>query len=68
MLSKGHKIEYRCPECNSVRIAPLAIITQRASGECFDCNTYWPWRSRIKESLKKLKYEARKAAFLNRAT
>lgn len=51
MLSKGHKIEYRCPHCNSINIEPITLWWQPCSGECFDCHTYWPWRNRIKESI-----------------
>lgn len=46
MLSKGGKREYFCPECGSAAIQPINMHGQ-SSGECSNCNSWWPWRCRI---------------------
>jgi len=51
MLSKGKKVRYSCPECGSGNIEPIVYLRQQ-SGECHDCNTWWPWRTRTKVSIK----------------
>jgi DNA-directed RNA polymerase subunit RPC12/RpoP len=47
MTSKGGKIEYRCPECGSKWISKN-ITRVGHQGVCEDCNTFWPWHTRIK--------------------
>jgi len=65
MLSKSGKVEWSCPECGSIKIQGPFIILGQQSGGCGHCNTWWPWRSRIKKSVKKLHNEIRKRVFCN---
>lgn len=51
MKSKGGKIEWQCPLCKSSDIAHITF-PGKDSGECYSCNTWWPWKTRIKISLK----------------
>ena len=50
-FTEGGKIEYLCPRCKSGNIRPINMMSQK-SGECADCNSWWPWSTRHKESLK----------------
>lgn len=61
MLSKGGLIEYLCPVCQSPDIRQGKMYGQN-SGFCKspECNTWWPWKSRIKKSVnEKAKHVAR---------
>ncbi len=49
MLSKSEKVEWHCPECFSKNIY-FVLGRGPKSGGCSDCNTWWPWRTRIKKS------------------
>lgn len=72
MLSKGKKIIYKCPNCQSEDIVKISIFPQefysdgsvlmyynRRSGHCKKCNTRWLWRSRIKHSVRHLKQKGK---------
>lgn len=50
-VSRGGLMVYSCPNCASSNIQPVRVIGQGPSGECLDCNTWWPWRSRIKTRI-----------------
>lgn len=52
MFSKGKKINYKCPGCGSSHIKKTVMYRQN-SYECLACNTWGPWRDRIKVSIKK---------------
>ena len=59
MLSPGGKVEWFCPHCGGGRLVQfrngrggLMKFTPDHYGECLDCQTWWPWASRIKKSLK----------------
>lgn len=59
MLSKGGKIIYSCPNCNSENInkqpyKPAYKFIGANTGICNSCNSWWPWSSRIKTSVRKL--------------
>ncbi len=69
MLSKGKKVMYRCPECDSENIykrhvPPVFTALMRMGtstlnmGTCEDCGVSFKWTKRIKISLKKLEYES----------
>lgn len=47
MLSKGKKVTWFCPLCNSTEIIQVTLLGQN-SGSCNTCHKWWPWRSRIK--------------------
>ncbi len=51
MLSKGGKIEYRCPDCHSRSIYQAEVYGQN-SYVCRTCTLWGPWRERFKESLR----------------
>ena len=66
MLSKGKKIVYKCPNCQSEDIVKVSIFPQsfysdgsvlmyhtRRSGNCNQCHTWWPWKDRVKVSIRK---------------
>ena len=50
MNSPGRKIEWRCPNCQSPNIGRMRMLGQK-SGECRDCQTWWPWRARLKRPV-----------------
>lgn len=53
MLSPGGKVRWLCPECRSGEISDRYRTKFGACGSCAECNTYWPWRTRIKVSVKR---------------
>ena len=66
MLSKGGKIEYLCPFCNSTDIKYvyakeeawailLEVPVNFAHGQCNECDNWFYWTDRIKNSLKEKK-------------
>lgn len=52
MLSRGGKIEYKCPNCDDGDIVKIIQYGQ-ISGLCHNCRSWWPWRQRVRYSLKK---------------
>lgn len=48
MRSPSGIVDWLCGNCRSENIVgPLEIYGQK-SGACGDCNTWWPWKQRIK--------------------
>lgn len=49
LRSKGGKVQYFCPECGGSDISKIKVYGQ-ISIECNECNTFGPWKRRVKFS------------------
>ena len=56
MLSRGGKVEWHCPFCDTtdIKLARRDMLG-RNIGLCGnkECNSWWPWSMRIKRSINK---------------
>ena len=56
MLSKGSKLDYLCPLCESPKIYKhpnnCGFYMMRGKGICTACHSFWAWSRRNKISIK----------------